>query len=164
MLSIYYIATGVFPDYELSLHVAMLIWSLPFQNNFLEKNGCVFISDYSFYDSGENRPVAVIHLNHSLLIQSRDRAWFNVGILFSIEHDNPASLPAIRPTSGVRIRPVFSHNTEYWYTNTDLLFRLRFIHCAMVNPFILYCFSFSLTDKQKGGKLQKRCVFYCIIH
>ena len=32
--------------------------------------------------------------------------------------------------------------------NTDLLFRLRFIHCAMESPFIIYCFPFSLTGEQ----------------
>ena len=38
-----------------------------------------------------------------------------------------ACLLAVRPTSGGRIGSVFSHNTEYWCTNTDLLFQLRFI-------------------------------------
>ena len=61
----------------------------------------------------------------------------------------PACLPAIRPTSSGRIGPVNSYNTEYRCTNTDLLFQLRFIHCAMVSPFILHCFSFSLTGEQK---------------
>ena len=62
----------------------------------------------------------------------------------------PACLLAIRPTIGRRIRPVFSHNTEYWHANTDLLFQLRFIHCVMVSPFILHCFPFSLTGEGKG--------------
>ena len=48
-----------------------------------------------------------------------------------------ACLP--RPTSGCRIGPAFYHNTEYQHVNTDLLFRLRFIHCTMVTPFILPC-------------------------
>ena len=53
--------------------------------------------------------------------------------------------------------PVFSHNAEYRCANPDLLFRLRFIHCAMVSPFIIRCFSFSLTDYWKGEKSQKWC-------
>ena len=48
----------------------------------------------------------------------------------------------IRPTSSVRIGPVFSHNTGYWCATTDLLIRLRFIHCDIVGCFILHCFSF----------------------
>ena len=58
----------------------------------------------------------------------------------------PASLPAVRSTSGRNMSPAFSHNAEYRCAITDLLFGLRFTHCAMVSPFILCCFSFSLTD------------------
>ena len=64
----------------------------------------------------------------------------------------PACLPAVRPTSGRRIGQIFSYNTEYRLVNTDLLFQLRFIHCAMLSPFILHCFPFSLTGDQKGEK------------
>ena len=39
-------------------------------------------------------------------------------------------LPVTRPICSRRIQPVFCHNTEYWHTNTDLLFQSRFIHCA----------------------------------
>ena len=69
----------------------------------------------------------------------------------------PFCLPAVRPTTGRRIGPVFSHNTEYQHANTDLLFRLRFIHCGLVSPFILHCFPFSLTGGRKGEKSLKRC-------
>ena len=81
----------------------------------------------------------------------------------------PASLPAVRPTSGGRIGPVFSHNTEYRLANTDLLFRLRFIHCTLVSPFILPCLPFSLTGERKGEKSLWRGVdelygFYLLRH
>ena len=66
-------------------------------------------------------------------------------------------LPAVRPTSGRRIGSVFSHIIEYQHANIDLLFQLRFIHYAMVNPFILYCFPFSLTGERKGEKSLKSC-------
>ena len=56
-----------------------------------------------------------------------------------------ASQPAVRPTSGRSMGPVFSHNVEYQYAITDLLLRLRFIHYVIVGPFIFRCFSFSLT-------------------
>ena len=37
------------------------------------------------------------------------------------------------------------------------MFRLRFIHCTMVSPFILHCFPFSSTGEWKGKKSLKRC-------
>ena len=66
-------------------------------------------------------------------------------------------LPAIRSTSGRRIGSVFFHNTEYRRVNTNLLFQLRFIHCAMESPFIIHCFPFSLTGERKFEKSLKRC-------
>ena len=69
----------------------------------------------------------------------------------------PACLLAIRPTSRGRIGPVFSHNARYRCATTDLLIQLRFIHCTIVSPFILHCFSFSLTVERKGEKLLIRC-------
>ena len=64
--------------------------------------------------------------------------------------------PAIIPISDGRIEPVFPHYAEYQCATTDL-FWLRFIHCAIVSLFILYCFSFSLNGDQKGEKLLRRC-------
>ena len=49
----------------------------------------------------------------------------------------PACFPAVRPTSSRRIGPVFAHNTDYQQANTDMFFKLRFIHYTMVIPFIL---------------------------
>ena len=43
-----------------------------------------------------------------------------------------------------------THNTEYQYTNIVLVFRLTFIQCTMVTPFILHCFPFSLTGWMKN--------------
>ena len=63
----------------------------------------------------------------------------------------------IKSTSGERIWPVFSHNTESQCTNTDLLFQIRLINCTMVSPFILHCFFFSLSGKRKGEILPKCC-------
>ena len=80
----------------------------------------------------------------------------------------PTCQSAVRPTSDRNIGPVFSHNAEYRCTTKDLLFRLRFIHCTMISPFILRCFSFSLTDYWKGEKLQvvliKRNGLYLLCH
>ena len=60
----------------------------------------------------------------------------------------PPSLPAVRPTSSGRIGPIFSHDTEYWFANTDLLFRLRFIHCPWwVLSSFLACLSLWLVNK-----------------
>ena len=44
------------------------------------------------------------------------------------------------------------------------MFRLRFIHCTMVSPFIFHCFHFSLTGEQRGEKLLKRYLWIiCLI-
>ena len=50
----------------------------------------------------------------------------------------PASLPAVRPGSTMARAPVFSHNKGNRIGFTKLLFRRKFIHCAMMLPFILY--------------------------
>ena len=89
--------------------------------------------------------------------------------VFRLPASLPPCLPAVRPTSGGRIGPFLSHNTEYRLTNTDLLFRLRFIHCTLVSPFILPCLPFSLTGERKGKKSLWRGVdelhgFYLLRH
>ena len=89
--------------------------------------------------------------------------------VFRLPTSLPPCLPAVRPTSGGRIGPIFSHNTEYRLANTDLLFRLRFIHCALVTLFILPCLPFSLTGERKGEKSLRRGVdklysFYLLRH
>ena len=44
-----------------------------------------------------------------------------------------------------------SHNAEYRFATTDLLFRLRFIHCTIVSPFIARCFSLTI-EKVRNHK------------
>ena len=79
----------------------------------------------------------------------------------------PPSLPAVRPISGGRIRLIFLiiQNVDLL---THLLFWLRFIHCALVSPFILLCLLFSLTDERKGEKslkgVDKLYGFYLLCH
>ena len=41
--------------------------------------------------------------------------------LFRLPASLPPSLPAVRPTSGGRIGPIFSHNTEYRLANTSVV-------------------------------------------
>ena len=50
----------------------------------------------------------------------------------------PNSLPAVRPGSTMARAPVFSHNNGNRVGFTKPLFRITFIHCAMVLLFILY--------------------------
>ena len=63
-------------------------------------------------------------------------------------------LPAIRPTNGERIGLVFLRVQDIYalpqicQSNYNL---------SIVTPFILHCFSFSLTGKSKGKKSLKRC-------
>ena len=68
------------------------------------------------------------------------------------------------PTSGVRIGPISSHNTEYWHANTNLLFWLQFIHCALVSPFILHWFPFSLIGEQKRWEIAKEVSMNCMAY
>ena len=44
-----------------------------------------------------------------------------------------ACLPAVRPTTGGRIGPVFSYNAGCQLANIDLLIQLQFIHCTIVS-------------------------------
>ena len=48
-----------------------------------------------------------------------------------------ASLPAVRPGCARCMAPDFSHNKGNHVGFTKLLFRLRFVHCAMVISFII---------------------------
>ena len=69
-----------------------------------------------------------------------------------------ASLPAVRPTSGRRIGSVISCNACRILTCYHRsVIRLRFIHCAIVSPFMLYCFSFFLTGERNIKKSLNRC-------
>ena len=61
--------------------------------------------------------------------------------------------PAARPTSDGSIGPVFSHNTEYQFVTTDLVFWL-FIHCAIASPFIL-CYFFLFDRLIKSWEITK---------
>ena len=49
----------------------------------------------------------------------------------------PAGLPAVRPGCARCMAPDFSHNKGNHVGFTKLLFRLRFVHCAMVISFII---------------------------
>ena len=50
----------------------------------------------------------------------------------------PASQSAVKPGSASAMALEFLHNKGNRVGFTKLLFRRRFIHCAMVLPFILY--------------------------
>ena len=50
----------------------------------------------------------------------------------------PASLPAVRPGFTMARAPMFSHNKGNCFGFMKLLYRRKFIHCAMMLPFILY--------------------------
>ena len=79
-----------------------------------------------------------------------------------------ACLPAVRPTSGRRIGPVFSHNIEYRYANTNLLFQLRFIHSDMMSlSSFLACLSLWLVNEKVRncwGIIDELYSFYLLHH
>ena len=57
----------------------------------------------------------------------------------SLDFDyQPAMQPAIRPTTAKCTAPEISHNKGNCGGFTKLLLRLRFVHCAMMIPFILH--------------------------
>ena len=59
-----------------------------------------------------------------------------------LPHCLPACLPAVRPGCARPRAPVLSHNQCIIGVFTNLLFRRRFVHCAMVFPFIPYYLAF----------------------
>ena len=50
----------------------------------------------------------------------------------------PACLPAVRPGSATCTGPIFLTKNVIGVYNTNPLFRKRFIHCALMIPFILH--------------------------
>ena len=50
----------------------------------------------------------------------------------------PTCLPAVRPGSAMCMGPIFLTKNVIGVYNMNVLFRKRFIHCAMVIPFILH--------------------------
>ena len=63
----------------------------------------------------------------------------------------PASQPAVRPGSARPTGPEISHNTGSGGGFTKMLFRKRFIHCAMVSPFILRFLPCSSLSFKRGA-------------
>ena len=57
---------------------------------------------------------------------------------FRLPNNLPAFLPTIRPGSTMDRALVFSHNKGNCTGFTKLLFQRKFIHSAMLLPFILY--------------------------
>ena len=58
--------------------------------------------------------------------------------LYFVCHLPATCLPAVRPGSDTCTGPMFFIKNVIGIYNTNLLFRKRFIHCAMVIPFMLH--------------------------
>ena len=58
--------------------------------------------------------------------------------LYFVCHLPATCLPAIRPSSTMCTGPIFLIKNVIGIYNTNPLFRKRFIHCALVIPFILH--------------------------
>ena len=60
--------------------------------------------------------------------------------LYFVSHLPPAicHLPAVRPASAMCTGPIFLTKNVIGVYNTNPLFRKRFIHCALMIPFILH--------------------------
>ena len=81
----------------------------------------------------------------------------------------PACLPAIRPGSATCTGPIFLTKNVIGFYNMNLLFRKRFIHCAMVIPFMLHwpsLFFSKVSNSQKKVLITSGLHFpnYCITY
>ena len=81
----------------------------------------------------------------------------------------PACLPAVRPGSATCTGPIFLTKNVIGVSNTNPLFRKRFIHCALMIPFIVHwpsLFFSKVSNSQKkvlitpGLYLPNYCVTY----
>ena len=80
----------------------------------------------------------------------------------------PTSQPAVRPTSTKCTAPEIPHNKGDRCRFMKLLFRLRFVHCAIVIPFILHYPSlFFYIPLHKVRNLRKKvsisCFDFCLL-
>ena len=86
------------------------------------------------------------------------------GIYLDLSDSLPACQPAIRPTSAGCTAPEISHNKG---NRRGFTFRLRFVHCTMVIPFILHYSSFFYIPLNKVRNSQKKvsisCYGFCLL-
>ena len=103
-------------------------------------------------------------------VKSFDWQWFSKfsnSPLFCLPPTCP--LPAIRPCSATCTGPIFLTKNVIGIYNTNLLFRKRFIHCALVSPFILHWpslfFSKASNSQKKVLTTPGLCLpNYCIMY
>ena len=78
----------------------------------------------------------------------------------------PDGQPAVRPGCARCRAPEISHNKGNGGGLTKILFRRRFIHCAMAIPFILHsfpCSSLFLSKVQISPKVTIACNGFCLL-
>ena len=63
---------------------------------------------------------------------------FHIHLYFVCHLPGACHLPDVRPSSATCMGPIFLTKNVIGIYNTNLLFRKRLIHCAMVIPFILH--------------------------
>ena len=78
-------------------------------------------------------------------------------------------LPAVRPGSAMCVGPIFLTKNVIGVYNTNPLFRKRFIHCALVIPFILHwpsLFFSKVSNSQKKVLITPGLYFpnYCVMY
>ena len=81
----------------------------------------------------------------------------------------PACLPAVRPGSATCTGPIFLTKNVIGVYNTNPLFQKRFIHCALVIPFILHwpsLFFSKVSNSQKKVLITPGLYFpnYCVTY
>ena len=89
--------------------------------------------------------------------------------LYFVCHLPAICLPAVRPSSTTCTGPIFLTKNVIGVCNTNLLFWKRFIHCAMVIPFMLHwpsLFFSKVSNSQKKVLITPGLYFpnYCITY
>ena len=72
--------------------------------------------------------------------------------LYFVCHLPPACLPAVRPGSATCTGPIFPTKNVIGVYNTNPLFRKRFIHCALMIPFIVHWLSLFFSKVSNSRK------------
>ena len=94
---------------------------------------------------------------------------FQIHLYFVCHLPSTTCLPAVRPGSATCMGPIFLTKNVIGIYNTNPLFRKRFIHCALMIPFILHwpsLFFFKVSNSRKKVLITPGLYFpnYCVTY
>ena len=110
---------------------------------------------------------AVVWLNEAISRIFQCTVIFKISKFTCISSD--CHLPAARPSSAMCMGPIFLTKNVIGVYNTNPLFQKRFIHCALVIPFILHwpsLFFSKVSNSQKKVLITPGLYFpnYCVMY